>query len=136
MRAELVREKSRLSADGTSRPVIALRLFDRYEQARAAGHAGLVPRRCAVSTWWEVDSLHDNQLIATGPREPTFEVGTDGIALIELEPTTQSGTALVRLRFNDRLTQETAGVAGAGTRDWILVGMAEGTACTRASRAT
>jgi hypothetical protein len=75
-----------------------------------------------------VDSLHENQLIATGPREPTFEVGTDGMALIELEPTAQSGTALVRLRFNDRLTQELRVWLEPASREWILVGLAAGNA--------
>jgi outer membrane protein OmpA-like peptidoglycan-associated protein len=128
VRAELVREKSRLSADGTSRPVIAVRLFDRFNKPARAGTLGSFRVDAPYRSAWEVDSLHENQLIATGPREPTFEVGTDGMALIELEPTAQSGTALVRLRFNDRLTQELRVWLEPASREWILVGLAAGNA--------
>ena len=128
VRAELVREKSRLSADGTSRPVIALRLFDRFNKPARAGTLGSFRVDAPYRSAWEVDSLYENQLIATGPREPTFEVDTDGMALIELEPTAQSGTALVRLRFNDRLTQELRVWLEPASREWILVGLAAGNA--------
>jgi len=128
VRAELVREKSHLSADGTSRPVIALRLFDRFNKPARAGTLGSFRVDAPYRSAWEVDSLHENQLIATGPREPTFEVDTDGMAMIELEPTAQSGTALVRLRFNDRLTQELRVWLEPASREWILVGLAAGNA--------
>jgi uncharacterized repeat protein (TIGR01451 family) len=128
VRAEFVRGQSRLLADGTVRPVIALRLFDRFNKPARAGTLGSFQVDAPYRSAWEVDSLHENQLIATGSREPTFEVGTDGMALIELEPTTQSGAALLRLRFSDRLTQEVRVWLEPAARDWILVGLAAGNA--------
>lgn len=128
VRAELVRERSRLLADGTTRPVIALRLYDRFNKPARAGTLGSFRIDAPYRSRWEVDSLHENQLIATGPREPTFEVDTDGMALIELEPTAQSGTALLRLRFSDRLTQELRVWLEPAAREWILVGLAAGNA--------
>ena len=63
-----------------------------------------------------------------GRREPTYRVGEDGIALIELAPTTHSGEALLIFKFNSRRQQELRTWLSPQPRDWILVGFAEGTA--------
>lgn len=128
VRAELVREESTLSADGQRKPVIALQLFDAYGKPARPGTLGAWSIGAPYRSQWEVDSLTENQLVAVGPREPTFEVGSDGIARLELEPTTQAGYALVHLRFNERQQQEIRVWLEPAARDWILVGVAEGTA--------
>ena len=46
-------------------------------------------------SWWEVETLHENPLIALGNREPMFSVGEDGLARLELEPTTRAGNAIL-----------------------------------------
>jgi hypothetical protein len=79
-------------------------------------------------SWWEVEHLDENQILSNGPREPQVEVGPGGLALIELEPTTTSGNAMVRVRFNERQDDEYKVWLEPATRDWILVGIAEGTA--------
>jgi len=65
----------------------------------------------------------------TGPvaNKPRFEIGSDGVALIELEATTQSGEAVLNFQFNDLRKQEVRAWLQAGQRDWILVGFAQGT---------
>ncbi|MET0658451.1 MAG: hypothetical protein ABW110_09895 [Steroidobacteraceae bacterium] len=128
VRAELVREESRLTADGQRRPVIALKLFDAYGKPARPGTLGAWSIGAPYRSQWEVEALTENQLVAVGPREPTFEVGSDGIARLELEPTTQAGYALVHLRFNERQQQEMRVWLEPAARDWILVGVAEGTA--------
>ena len=128
VRAELVREASTLIADGRTRPTIALRMIDASGKPARPGTLGAFRVEAPYRSWWEVESLDDNKLVAVGEREPTFSVDEDGLARLELEPTTQAGTAIVRLRFNERRTQEIRVWLEPQARDWILVGIAEGTA--------
>jgi len=128
VRAELVRAASTLNADGRTHPVIALRMIDAYGKSARPGTLGAYRVEAPYRSWWEVASLDDNKLVAIGTREPTFTVDDDGLARLELEPTTQAGTAVIRLRFNERQQQEIRVWLEPQARDWILVGIAEGTA--------
>jgi uncharacterized repeat protein (TIGR01451 family) len=128
VRAELVREASQLVADGRTRPVIALRMTDTHGRTARPGTQGAWRVGAPYRSWWEVETLHENKLIAVGNREPTFGVDEDGLARLELEPTTQAGTATILLRFNERHAQEIRVWLEPAARDWILVGIAEGTA--------
>jgi hypothetical protein len=130
-RAELVREASTLVADGRTRPTIALRMVDAAGKPARPGTLGAYRVDPPYRSWWEVESLDDNKLVAIGEREPTFTVDADGLARLELEPTTQAGTAILRLRFNERRTQEIRVWLEPQARDWILVGLAEGSAAHR-----
>lgn len=131
VRAELDRGRSVLVADGRRRPVIALRLFDAHGKPARPGTLGAFRVDAPYRSWWEVQALDDNPLLATGAREPTFEVDADGLARIELEPTSQSGMVTLRLRFNERQTQELRAWLTPEPRPWIMVGLAEGTAAWR-----
>lgn len=128
VQAVLAREASHLVADGRTHPVIALRMTDLYGKSARPGTQGtwkvLAPHR----SWWEVETMHDNKFVTVGEREPTFSVDADGIARLELEPTTQAGAAIVTLRFDERHRQEIRVWLEPEARDWILVGIAEGTA--------
>ncbi|HVF17539.1 MAG TPA: OmpA family protein [Steroidobacteraceae bacterium] len=128
VRAELVRDASTLLADGRAHPVIALRMVDAYGKPARPGTLGAYRVEAPYRSWWEVQTLDDNKLVATGTREPTFSVDQDGLARLTLEPTTQAGTAVIRLRFNERQQQEIRVWLEPQARDWILVGIAEGTA--------
>lgn len=128
VRAEVVRDRSSLRADGQQNPVIALRLFDAYGKPARPGTLGAWGIATPYRSQWEVDQLTENPLLAVGNREPTFEVDADGLARLTLEPTAQAGYALVKLRFNERQQQEIRVWLEPAARDWILVGVAEGTA--------
>jgi uncharacterized repeat protein (TIGR01451 family) len=128
VRAEIDKAASKLVADGRTRPVIALRMFDQYGKPARGGTIAQYTVDAPYRSWWEVEQLDDNQVLATGPREPQVEVGVDGIALIELEPTTTAGNAIIRIRFNERQSDEYKVWLSPAARDWILVGIAEGTA--------
>jgi uncharacterized repeat protein (TIGR01451 family) len=128
VRAEIVREASTLLADGRTHPVIALKMVDASGKPARPGTLGAYRVEDPYRSWWEVASLDDNKLVATGTREPTFTVDDDGLARLELEPTTQAGTAVIRLRFNERQSQEIRVWLEPQARDWILVGLAEGSA--------
>lgn len=128
VRAELVREASTLVADGRTRPVIAVRMIDSSGKPARPGTQGAFRVQTPYRSWWEVESLNDNKLVAVGMREPTFSVDADGLARLELEPTTQAGTAIIRLRFSERRQQEIRVWLEPQARDWILVGLTENTA--------
>ncbi|MGB8692483.1 MAG: OmpA family protein [Steroidobacteraceae bacterium] len=125
--AELVHEQSVLAADGTTRPIIALRMVDRFGKPARNGTIGGYTVDAPYRSWFEVQTLHDNQLVALGRREPTFEVGSDGVARIELEPTAQAGTVVLHLRYSERHQQELHVWLEPQARDWVMVGVASGT---------
>ncbi|HET9474704.1 MAG TPA: OmpA family protein, partial [Steroidobacteraceae bacterium] len=128
VRAEVDKTASKLVADGRTRPVIALRMFDKYGKPARAGTIAAFSVDSPYRSWWEVEHLEENQILSNGPREPQVEVQPGGLALIELEPTTDSGNAMLRVRFNDRQSDEFKVWLEPAARDWILVGVAEGTA--------
>lgn len=127
VRAELAREQSVLSADGRTHPLIALKMFDAHGEPARPGTQGAFRVEAPYRSWWEVESAKENTLVAVGTREPTFRVDADGLARLVLEPTTQAGTAVIRLKFNERQEQEIRVWLEPAARDWILVGIAEGT---------
>ncbi len=124
--AVFVPERSRLLADGITPPAIAVRLLDKD------GH----PAREGIAGEFTVDPPHFAQQRAaqlqqspiSGPATDRirYQVGADGIALIELAPTTQSGEAVVRIPLASG-SQEVRAWLRPEARDWVLVGLAEGT---------
>lgn len=127
VRAEIVPELSVLVADGKTRPVIAIRLFDRAGALSRKGGIGAYRVNSPYRSWWEVEYERKNEIVAVGNREPIYRIGADGIAYIELEPTTQAGEAEITLNFDNRRQQELRTWLSSAPRDWILVGFAEGT---------
>jgi uncharacterized repeat protein (TIGR01451 family) len=127
VRGEIVSEMSVLVADGKTRPVIAVRLYDRSGKPARQGAVGSFRVNAPYRSWWEVEDERKNDIVAVGSREPIYRVGAGGIALIELEPTTQAGEAELTLNFDNRRQQELRTWLSAQPRDWILVGFAEGT---------
>jgi uncharacterized repeat protein (TIGR01451 family) len=131
VRAEIVREASTLVADGRTHPVIAVRMIDSSGKPARPGTQGSFRVQAPYRSWWEIESQNENKLVAVGTREPTFSVDADGLARLELEPTTQAGTAILRLRFSERRQQEIRVWLEPQARDWILVGLTENTAAYR-----
>jgi uncharacterized repeat protein (TIGR01451 family) len=127
-RGEVVADLSTLVADGKTRPVVALRLFDTAGKPSRPGTTGNFRVAAPYRSWWDVEDARKNELVAIGPREPVYRVGADGIALIELEPTTRTGEVTVKLNLANNREQEVRAWLTAAERDWILVGFAEGTA--------
>ncbi|MCB1625814.1 MAG: OmpA family protein, partial [Pseudomonadales bacterium] len=131
VRAVVDKAASVLVADGKTRPVIALKMFDAYGKPARRGTLTAFSVDAPYRSWWEVEALDDNKILSVGRREPIAEVGDDGVARVELEPTTQSGNVTLRLRFNDRQSDELRVWLVPGARDFILVGIVEGTAAYR-----
>jgi hypothetical protein len=127
IRAEFVEELSVLVADGKTRPVIAVRLFDKYGEPSRPGAIGTFRIDAPYRSWWDVQNDRKNKLVSVGNREPIYRIGQDGVALVELEPTTQTGEVTMQLKFDRLRTQEIRTWLSAEPREWILVGFAEGT---------
>ena len=126
IRAELVLEASNLIADGKTNPVVAVRLFDRSGQPSRMGIVGNFRIDGPYRTAWEVENDRENPLVQISERSPTYRVGEDGIALLQLAPTTHTGEVTIVLPFGNRRQQEIRAWLTAARRDWILVGFAEG----------
>jgi uncharacterized repeat protein (TIGR01451 family) len=131
LHAEFVREKSVLVADGVTRPVIAIRLTDRDGKPVHHGITGdfSVPAPYAAAV--EVDAQAARQLAGLERAKPVYQVmGEEGMAYIELEPTTASGALTVSLPFRDGQITRAQKIDlwfDPGNRPWTLVGLAEGT---------
>ncbi len=127
IRGEIVSQYSRLSADGKRRPIIAVRMFDGDGQLARTGSVGTFSVDAPYRSWFEVETSKENNIVSVGSREPLYRVEPDGIARIELEPTSESGELVLRLKFENQREQELRSWLTPVARDWILVGLAHGT---------
>jgi hypothetical protein len=126
-----VRPLSLLVADGLNRPVIAVRLTDRDGRPMRNGTTGDFSVAPPHSAAIEADLQQERQLSGLD-RAPTVwhVVGDDGMAYIELNPTTASGTARLTFNFRDEQVTRTRELdvwLNPGDRPWTIVGFAAGT---------
>ncbi len=128
VRGEMLEELSTLIADGKTRPVLAFRFFDRFGKPARHASIGAFKVNQPYRSWWQVQDDQANKLVTLGSREPLYTIGRDGIAYLELEPTTDSGMVTVTLKFENQREQEVRSYLTAATRDWIMVGFGEGMA--------
>lgn len=127
VRAELLAESSVLIADGRTRPLVAVQLFDRFGRPARHSSVGAFSVDAPYRSMWAVQNDRENKIVHVNNREPVYSVGDNGVAYIELEPTTQSGLATVRLRLENQREQEMSVYLKPQPRDWIMVGFGEGT---------
>lgn len=130
-RAVYVPEQSRLAADGIHRPAIAVRFLDRYGKPVRNGTTG---KFTVAAPYQAAQSVLDAQAKqAMGIERPVqWQVrGDNGIARIELEPTSSAGT--VKLGFEFKAPGDKNGIREvveawlkAAPRDWVVVGFAKG----------
>lgn len=125
---EFVPQQSRLIADGKTRPMIAVRFLDKNGVPVRRGINGEFRLNEPYRSYDRSAGIDLEPLTGRLGGKPRFEIKSDGLAMIELEPTTQSGEAILNFQFNDQRTQEVRAWLQAGQRDWVLVGFAEGTA--------
>ncbi len=133
VRAELVPELSQLVADGIARPRIAVRLLDRDGKPVRAGVLVNYQLAAPYQSYESVQKMQERQLAGVDRYSPQVSVqGDDGVAYIELAPTTDSGEAVLSFTFrldDDRMRrQEIRAWLASAPRDWVLVGFVEGTA--------
>lgn len=127
VKAEVVLEKSMLTADGKTPPVIAIRLTDKDGYPAREGVIGewtVDPPYIALQ---KVEDLQKDPLNASKGNSFKYQVADDGVAFIKLQPTTRTGEALLKFNISSGV-QEMKVWLNPGDRDWILVGLAEGSA--------
>ncbi len=126
VKAALIAEKSGSIADGKTPPVIAVRLTDKDGHPAREGVIGEYKVDPPYLPFQKFEDLQKDPLAMSKSERMKYVVGEDGIALIELMPTSQTGEAVVRFNLvsgeNEVRTWLTP-----GAREWILVGLAEGT---------
>ncbi|ALH80581.1 hypothetical protein AN936_09425 [Sphingopyxis macrogoltabida] len=131
MRATLIRERSVLIADGVTRPVIAVRLTDRDGKPVRSGLTGDFSVPAPYYPAVEADAQQARQLSGLERARPVWKIdGDDGVAYIELEPTTASGTLAMDFTFRDDKIERKQTVEtwlDPGDRPWTVVGFAAGT---------
>ena len=130
VRAELLRERSLLVADGVSRPVIALRLTDSAGRPVHHGATGPFAVPDPYLPAQEAEALQVRQLGGLERAPATWRVeGDDGVAYVELMPTTASGSLTLTLPLADgevRHDERFDLWLDPGDRPWTVVGLAEG----------
>ncbi|NNF15536.1 MAG: hypothetical protein HKN70_02260 [Gammaproteobacteria bacterium] len=127
VRARFNQNSSKLVADGRSRPLIVLDMFDREGYPARPAAVGVYHVAPPYRSQWEVDAARENQLISVGDRDPVYSLNEQGQAEIELEPTSRAGEVVLNLSFENNREQEVRVWLAPAARDWILVGLAEGT---------
>ena len=132
LRAEFLPEKSTLVADGVTRPVIAIRMIDRDGRPSHHGVIGDFEVPAPYYAAVEADAQAAKGLAGLERAKPVWQVsGDEGIAYIELEPTTASGGLSVTLPFRDGDVTRKQRIdlwLTPGKRPWTVVGFAAGTA--------
>ncbi|HEV2212399.1 MAG TPA: hypothetical protein VGS99_03535, partial [Gammaproteobacteria bacterium] len=128
VRAEFLADQSELLADGRVKPVFVMRFFDRWGYPARRGLVGKYQVGAPFVAYQSVQQLQKDQVTAIAPRQPTFTIGEGGIAHIRLMPTTTTGEVTVTVPLADDTYQQLHGWMRPAARDWILVGVASGTA--------
>ncbi len=127
-KVEYVEKYSSLAANGRDTVVIAVRLRDSEGYPVRAGTVGEFILLPPYELKTKLDDLRVNVLTGKRKRNNIYKVLSDGIALIQVEPTTDANQVQLRFRFNDRYVQKMGVWLQAEQRDWVLAGLAEGTA--------
>lgn len=128
-RVTLLPEKSRLIADGSTRPVLALRVTDRNGRPVHAGITGEFTLNQPYESALAIDAMQSRTLSGLDRAAPTFVIkGDDGIAYVELAPTMVSGPLRAEFLFKDETItrrQTLESWIAPGDQKWTLVGLAE-----------
>ncbi len=127
VRAELTEEYSRLIADGRTPPVVAIRVYDQNGEFARPGSRGKYTLSEPYMSQQAVEAFQSNRLSGLNQEEPEYIVGQNGIAFIVLEPTTRTGKLEIDLPFSGRKKSRLQTWMQPEVRDWIMVGLAEGT---------
>lgn len=127
VKAELVPERSSLAADGKTPPVIAVRLLDKEGHPAREGIIGEYKVDPPYLPFQKIADLQNDPLTMSKSERLKYVVDEEGFVMIALQPTSRTGEATLRFNLASGenelrpwLTPE--------ERDWIIVGLAEGTA--------
>ncbi|WP_295421730.1 hypothetical protein [Sulfurovum sp.] len=122
---EYVEKNSFAVADGKHSPVIAVKFIDADGYPLRSGITGTFSIEAPYQSQVALDQLQVDPL-GSSTGENRYTIDSDGIAYIKLQPTTQSGTASLHFKIQDRDEVIRAWLKPQ-LRKWIMVGFAEGT---------
>jgi uncharacterized repeat protein (TIGR01451 family) len=126
--ATLVSSASRLLADGRTPIVLAVRLTDAFQRPLRPGMTGVYRLEGAYSTNQPLEpSVRDPLADTEGSTERSYLVGDDGIARIELAPSSVPGPLTVKLALANSKVQTLRAWVDVVQREWMVVGLAETT---------
>ncbi len=126
--AEFLEDQSILIADGKTTPVITLRIKDEDGfPMRANTHGYFTLKNSPYSIKTQSDNNGDLNLNESLSGSYKYQIEEGGITHIELNPTTQSGEIQLELKFSKSNQKTITTWLKPQLRDWILVGLAEGT---------
>lgn len=130
VRAMFAADKSRLVADGVTRPLIAVRVTDKDGHPVRAGT--LIPFQVDLPYRAATDMALEQARAASRTANTTTArvVGDDGLAFITLEPTTQAGNVHATVTLTeDRVVRisDVRAWLSAAAREWTVVGFGAGT---------
>jgi uncharacterized repeat protein (TIGR01451 family) len=131
MQAQFVKEHSVLVADGITRPRIAFRLTDRAGKPIQQGATGDFSVNAPYRAAMDADAEQARQLSGLERANPVWRVHDDsGLAFVELEPTTASGSVTLTFNFQSGQSKREQRIdtwLDPGDRPWTVVGLAAGT---------
>jgi uncharacterized repeat protein (TIGR01451 family) len=129
-RATFVPSRSRLLADGINPPLVAVRFTDNAGHPVRAGTTGSFRVDAPYRAASEVEAEQQRQLAGLDSYATVWRVeGDDGVALIPLAPTTQTGSAHLTFDFPGQRNVRTQSLRAwlePGQQDWVVVGFAAG----------
>ncbi|WP_418152465.1 hypothetical protein AB8615_00005 [Litorimonas sp. RW-G-Af-16] len=131
-RAVGVPDRSTLIADGRTTPVVAIRLEDQSGRPVHSGRITTInlepPYRLHDETGKNRLLEETEELLAPLSARQDFSVGADGILKVKLEPTLRTGKVTAIVTLDNGRQVPIYMYLEPEKRDWILVGLAEGTA--------
>ncbi len=121
-------DQSILVADGRTTPILAVRLEDETGRAVHAGRIAQIDIPAPYRLYNKSRLEGDEALLSPDSARANVVAGVDGIARIELEPTLQTGKVTIVVTLDNGRKLELFMYLEPEKRDWIIVGLAEGSA--------
>jgi uncharacterized repeat protein (TIGR01451 family) len=126
-RAQYLPEKSQLSADGRTPIIVAVRLTDADGFAVRAGTSGLFQVSSPYQAWLPENLRLQNDVLPGASNDSKYVVRDDGVAYFPIDATTKTGRLQLQVPLSENRVEEIEAWVSAEARDWLLVGLAEGT---------
>jgi uncharacterized repeat protein (TIGR01451 family) len=126
-RARYLPENSQLKANGRTPIIIAVELTDEDGFPVRAGTTGSFRVNSPYQAWLPENLRLENDVLKGATNESKYVVRENGVAYFPLDATTQTGRVLLDIPLVNSREEQIEAWLQAATRDWILVGLAEGT---------
>lgn len=125
--AHFVPSQSKLKANGKDALEVAVRFIDEFGHPAHKGLSGTYELNGGYTPYFDRgDGLPLDMLNLRNDNKNQYVVGEDGLAIIKLMPTNQSGELTMRFKLKDQQAIVRPWIT-ADQREWILVGIGEET---------